>query len=218
MKKQIDVRMPYLVTTSGKSFVEYWCFYAPTNKLERFRIYKGLSKLKGEELQEQAKLVIDYYTKKLYAGWRPWCEEDVIYQDEIEYKNIVTGFGNTRQDKNQLRRYLSEFLTIKKSDVSAKTYESYQSKTRLFCIWLEKNGHSDKLIGEIDNTIMIQFFIYLIQVRKLDKVTIKKYRQILHSMFEYFLSKKLLRTLPFDNLPRASKIKDQAARPFFVAQ
>jgi len=217
MKKQIDVRMPYLVTSSGTSFVEYRCFYPATNKVERFRIYKGLSKLTGDKLLEQSATIIAHFSKKLKAGWRPWCDENYIYQDEIEYRNITTGFGNTRNDKNHLRRYLSEFLTFKKNDVSDKTYESYQSKTRLFCVWLEKNGHTDKLIAELDNTIMINFFIYLIQIRKLDKVTVKKYRQILHSMFEFFLSKKLIDSIPFENLPKASKTKDLAARPFFDA-
>ncbi|MFA6950025.1 MAG: hypothetical protein WCQ70_05010 [Lentimicrobiaceae bacterium] len=82
-------------------------------------------------------------------------------------------------------------------------------------MWLEKNGHIEKLISEIDNEIIVNYFTYLIQVKKLDRATIKKYRQILTSIFEFFLSKKLIKVLPFENPPKASKIKDNAARPFF---
>ncbi len=216
MRLKIDYTMPGLIrSSSGKPFVEFRCFYPAKNKVERFRIYKGLSKLSSELLEEQANKLISFYAKKLEAGWRPWNDEAVVYRDQIEYANVTTAFGNEKKDNNHLRRYLSEFLSFKKSDVAPKTFQDYTSKARLFCLWLEKNGHIEKLISEIDNEIIVSYFTYLIQVKQLDRATIKKYRQILTSIFQFFLSKKLIKVLPFENLPKASKIKDKAARPFF---
>jgi len=214
-KREIDVRLPYLVSSASGSFVEYRCFCHATNKLERFRIYKGFTKLAGVQLQDHAKKLIAYYSKKLQAGWRPWDDENVIYQDEIEYNAVAKGFGNKKNDSNHLRRWISDFLNFKKSEVAKKTFQDYTSKLRQFTLWLEKNKYDDLLIADITNDIIIKFFNYLIQTRQLDKATVKKYRQVLYAMFAYFQTKKLIKELPMNNLPKAIKRKDVAARPFF---
>lgn len=216
MRLKIDYSIPNLIrSTAGTNFVEFRCFYPAKNKVERFRVYKGLAKLPEDILLEKAGKLISFYTKKLEAGWRPWNDEAVVYRDQIEYTNVVKAFGNVKNDTNHIRRYLSEFLNFKKSDVAPKTFQDYTSKARLFCLWLEKNGHITKLISEIDNEIIVAYFTYLIQVKKLDRETIKKYRQVLSNIFQFFLSKKLIKEVPFNNLPKATKTKDKAARPFF---
>jgi len=45
MKKEIEVILPYLVRSSNEKpwYVEYKCFREKTEKLERFRIYKGFN-------------------------------------------------------------------------------------------------------------------------------------------------------------------------------
>lgn len=207
MRLKIDYSIPNLIRSSaGNNFVEFRCFYPAKNKVERFRVYKGLAKLPEEILLEKAGKLISFYTKKLEAGWRPWNDEAVVYRDQIEYTNVVKSFGNVKNDTNHIRRYLSEFLNFKKSDVAPKTFQDYTSKARLFCMWLEKNGHITKSISEIDNEIIIAYFTYLIQVKKLDRETIKKYRQVLSNIFQFFLSKKLIKEVPFNNLPKASFI------------
>jgi len=214
-KRVIDVKLPYLVSSASGSFVEYRCFYHVTNRLERFRIYKGFAKLTGIQLEDHAKKIISLYSKKLKSGWRPWDDDAIIYQDEIEYHNVTKGFGNTKKDSNHLRRWISDFLNFKKSEVAKKTFQDYTSKLRQFTLWLEKNKYDELLIADITNDLIVKFFTYLIQTRQLDKATIKKYRQVLYSMFTYFQTKKLIKEVPMNNLPKAIKRKDIAARPFF---
>ncbi|KAF0200651.1 MAG: Site-specific recombinase [Bacteroidetes bacterium] len=214
MEKQIDVVLPYLVdSNNGTYFVEYRCFYIKTNRLERFRVYKGFAKLCPEQVAGHAKKIISHLTDKLKSGWRPWDGNNVIYRDEIEYHNVVSITGRTRKDKNQIRRYFSEFLTYKKSDVSLKSYETYQSKIRRFELWLESNGYGELLLSQLTNEIITKYFIYLIQKRKLDSVTVKNYRILISSMFAYFLKTKLIKENPVHDIPRASKLVDNAARP-----
>jgi integrase len=213
MKKQVDVVLPYLVNSGKSYFVEYRCFYPSSNRMERFRIYKGFAKLKPGEVDAFAHQIINSFTIKLKSGWRPWLNDSVLYQDETEYFNVVSIAGQTRRDKNHIKRYFSEFLIYKKSDVSIKSYESYQSKIRRFQIWLVKNGYGDLLLREISNDIISKYFFHLIQVRKLDSITVKNYRVLISAMFIYFISKKLVTDNPVHDLPKATKLVDNAARP-----
>lgn len=213
MKLNTDVVLPYLVRSSDIWYVQYRCFYNVTDKLEGFRLYKGFSKLKTEaEKKAFSDKLISEYTSKLRSGWRPWFSDHYIYKDEVEYRNALA-FGAMRNDKSHIHKYLSEYLIIIKSGLSPKSYESYLSKTRLFCQWLELNGHGSLRIFELSNDIVKSFFTYLIDSRKLDKITIVKYRQNIGAMFRYFKSKKLIEEIPMDDLPKARKTKDFAARP-----
>lgn len=215
MKKQTDVVLPYLAESSnGTFYVEYRCFYPFSNRLERFRIYKGFAKCRSqEELQKVAASVIEKYTALLKDGWRPWKDDSIIYQDETEYHNIASVSGKVKRDRNHIRRHFSAFLEFKKNDVSVRTYETYQSKIRRFQLWMEKNGYGELLISQINNDIIIKYFNYLIQSKKLDSITIKNYRMLIGAMFTYFIDKKLAKSNPVHHIPKATKLVDNAARP-----
>lgn len=215
MKRQVEVVLPYLVHgNSGKWFIEYRCYNSYTDRIERYRIYKGFCKLESDPAREAlAKQLINHYTRKLKSGWRPWDSEKYIYADETEYRNVSKSFGIKKKDFSHIRKYLSDFLLLKKKEVSPKSYESYQSKTRLFCQWMEWKGYDRIRIFEITDSIVRDFFTYLIDTRGLDKITILKYRQNIGQMFSFFKSRKLIERIPMDDLPKAKKIKDLAARP-----
>jgi integrase len=220
MKKQIEVVLPYLVKSNANKtwYVEYRCFNPKLNKIERFRHYKGFFKCSMEdEKQAHASELVLFYTEKLKSGWRPWDTERYIYQDAIQYQSITEHFGNLKKDNSHLRKYLSDFLVERKKILAPKSYESYLSKTRLFCQWLEQNGYADLRIMGISNTIVKQFFTYLIDKRKLDKITVCKYKQNLGAMFRYFKKLKLMDSVPMEDLPAARKLKDLSARPIMDA-
>jgi len=215
MKKQIDVKLPYLVKSgTGNYFVEYRCFNPSSDQMERFRIYTGFAKCKSEsDIFTHAEKIKNRFKLKLMAGWRPWSDDQYIYKDETEYVHLAAAAGNDRRDSSHIRKYISDYLVFKKSEITPKSYESYVSKSRLFVIWMEKNNHAKLRLGEINNEIVISFFQYLINVRMLDKVTVHKYRQNLHNMFEYFHEKKIISTNPVHHTPKAMKRVDNAARP-----
>jgi integrase len=212
-KAEVDVVMPHLV--EGKVwYIEYECFYAKTNKLEKFREYKGFAKCKTDEekLRLSAKK-IKSISKKLTSGWRPWDPTQYLYKDEIQYTFETINFGDKKNNSSHIRKYLSDFLNETKRSVAFPTYKSYQSKTRLFCKWLENNGHAKIRIFEISNAITKKFFDYLIDTKKLDRPTIEKYLQNLTKMFKYFQKHKLIDKIPLENIVKPPKTKDCAARP-----
>lgn len=214
MKKRFEVKLPYLVNTGkGIAFVEYRVFNPKTDTLERYRIYKGFkSCLTDLQREAHAEKIINGLRQKLIAGWRPWHDNVYIYNDEIEFKTVIQSFGRKKVDSSHLRKYLSEFLELKKNDVSAKSYQSYQSKTRMFAMWLENTGHADIKIFHITNELVVAFFKHLIEERGLDKITIAKYRQNIGSMFKYFKAKKLISEIPMNDLPRSYKKVNAGAR------
>jgi integrase len=211
--KNVEVVLPYLVSGRGKSFVEYRCFNPKTGVIERFRIYKGLQIKEMSELMKTADSIIDYYTKKLTSGWRPWDKQKYIYTDEIEYSQVKSHWGANKKDSNHLRKNMSDFLLEEKKKLSAKSYQSYNSKIRLFCQYLENKGLYDIRPFEITNGMVKEFFDYLIDERKLDRITINKYRQNLGMMFKYFLKRKIVDIIPMEDLPVGKKTKDLSARP-----
>jgi len=215
MNKKVDVKLPYLIS-SGKGFyfVEYRVFNPKTDKLERFRIYKGFKKCRSfAEVHIHSQKIIAEYKQKLLSGWRPWDDNIYIYEDEIEFRTVTNSFGLEKIDNSHLRKHLSDYLKLKKNDVNKKSYQTYQSKTRLFCLWLENNGYKQIKIHQITNEIVVKFFQHLIETRKLDKVSVAFYKQVIGGMFRYFKSKKLISEIPLQDLPRAYKKTDAAARP-----
>jgi integrase len=211
--KNVEVVLPYLVLGDAKWFIEYRCFDPIKGLMQRYRIYKGLMNKPDAERLKYADDIIKYYTNKLKAGWRPWDKTKYIYIDEIEYSQVKAHWGESKNDFNHLRKNMSEFLLAKKQELASKSYESYNSKIRLFCQFLEHNGYGNIRPFEISNKIVIAFFEYLINERKLDKVTVGKYRQNLGMMFTYFKKKKVIEVIPMDDLPKEKKMKDNAARP-----
>jgi integrase len=216
MNNQVEVRLPYLVSSEGGShFVEYRCFNDKTNKLERFRVYKGFaSKKTNEAVRKHAETLISELTDKLKNGWRPWDTRIMFaYNDYTDYFEATKLTGNQRKDKNHIRKYFSEFLEFKKADVRPKTFANYQSKLRNFRAWLDKTDQQNLIISEITQEVVKQFFLHLINERKLDKRTVSKYKQTLFIMFRYFVDMKMLNENPVHHLPRAMKLVDMAARP-----
>lgn len=215
-KKQtnVDVIMPRLVQGEKAWYIEYYCFYPKNNKLEKFREYKGFKKLHSDdEKLKFGEKKIKLLSEKLTTGWRPWDPSTYLYRDEIQYFSDTKNFGNQKQNNSHIRKYLSDFLADTKRRVSPKTYESYQSKTRLFCKWLEDNNYQTLRIFEITDEITKKFFNYLIDVKKLDRLTINKYHQNLSQMFQFFVKRKLVVNVPLGDIVRPPKLKDMAARP-----
>jgi len=211
--KNVEVVLPYLVSGTGKWFVEYRCLDPKKGSLQRYRIYKGFGKKDDAEKRKFADEIIDHYTRKLTSGWRPWEVQKYIYTDEIEYAQVKSHWGDKKKDYNHLRKNMSAFLLEIKKDLSPKSYESYNSKIRLFCQYLENKEPAGLRPFEITNNHVLSFFNYLVNDRKLDRITIRKYKQNIGAMFQYFLRKKIVDKIPMNDLPKGKKTADLSARP-----
>lgn len=203
-----------IVSSTGKWYVYFSVRNPKTGKLVPVKIEKGFKRCASDDERKALgqKLVRDY-TTKLRKGWTPWNNDEYIFEDQIMYKYESVSYGFKRKSRLTMRMLVSEYLEPKKLSLKPKGYSSYQSKFRIFTLWLEKNGYAENDITTLDNKIILRFFEYLITERKLDKVTVKNYKVRLNSLFNWLLKEKRITKNPVYNIPTGTKTCDNSARP-----
>jgi integrase len=94
-----------------------------------------------------------------------------------------------KNDTNQVKRLISEFLGKREPELKKKSYSTYVSKLRIFSIFLEKYPNIG--VSEITNEIILDFWKLLVK-RNLDKVTCIKYRHVINNFFNWLLDKQYI--------------------------
>jgi integrase len=195
-------------------FVYYSCRDPRSGKMVRFRHYDGFSGLSVPEKLLHGQRLIEQYASRLRTGWSPFNDDqEIIYDDHIDYQSISEIYGTRRTGNRTARVWMSKFLEFLKPAISIATYQTYQSKFRIFQIWLEKEKIANNDITTIDQFILVNFFHFLINIKKISKVTHQKYKVNLSSFFEYLISQKIILRNPVYDLPQCNRINDQASRP-----
>ena len=217
MNENAVATKPRVIEAKNGNWYLYFSVRHPfTGKLCPVKIEKGFKKCVSiEEKRAHGRTLIKEYTTKLKRGWSPWNKDEIIYEDQIQYKNISQSFGYKRKAKGTIRVFTSIFLEFKKPSLKAKTYSSYQSKMRIFTIWLEKQNYGEYDLSAITNKIILEFFDYLINARDLDKATIKMYKIKISAFFDYMIKIKRIIQNPVYNIPSVKKKKDEAPKPIF---
>ena len=211
--------LPHLVDAGGdlskEWFVEYSMRSPYTGEMKRFREYRGINSLKSvDERRSYAQNVMDEIKQNILNGWSPFEKPKETYQDNLLLDNIAKRWGSEKTGVVNIRVHLSEFLGMKKGSVSPRSYQTYQSKLRIFCEWAEHNGLMEIHVGFITNEHIREFLQDIAVSKHLSRLTMDKYAQILHSFFEYLIRvKKLMKDNPVSDLPRLGKVVDQAAKP-----
>jgi len=222
MKQLKLIRLPVICNSGGDLsknwFIEFYARNPRTDKMERQRSYKGINKYhnyKGR--MAAAEKMKQYWTDKLKAGWSPFVDSSVIYDDNLEYQTHIKNYRKIKSTNGTLRFYASKYLDSIKSEVDAKTISTYRSKLRLFDAWLEGERISHADISAINQGVLTNFMYFLINERKLSKVSVDNYRILIRSLFEYIRKNKDRKLLinPCFDLPVTKRINDSAAYPIY---
>lgn len=216
--RQKLVILPKLCDCSGDPDKQWFVYYSVrnprTNKMERFRMYDGFTGLSTEEKHRHAMQLIEVYSARLKTGWTPFKDDsEALYTDQIEYRTVADMFGQKRNANNTFRRWISQLLEEEQSGIRGTTLITYRSKYRIFALWLEKCGHAKNDLTCIDNKVIIDFFRYLIDTRKLSGKSVKYYKMILGHAFEYFRKHKLIMINPVYDIPPCNRVNDCTPRP-----
>lgn len=218
-RKKSAIILPKLKDQGGDMskqwYVEYSCRDPYTERMIRQRIYEGFNELlTPSERYSHAERLIQGIIKKFESGDFPFEKEKVTYKDELIYAQAAARYGIERKGTVSVRTYLSEFLRQKKASVNEKSYQTYRSKCRIFCEWLEAHGYIDKPLLHITHDIICQYLTHLAVDQKLSRLSIDKYAQIIRTFFDYLLkNKKCIHENPVHDIPRLGTVKDQAAKP-----
>ena len=218
-RKKSIVILPQLRDFGGdlsKSwYVEYSCRNPRTDEMKRFRVSEGFEKFSTqEERYAHAEKIISNIKEQFEKGSIPFLKKEISYNDELLLHSIVKRWGCERKSTVGIRTYLSEFLVIKKAEVIPHSFQTYKSKLRIFCEWIEYTGLSERNICFVEHESICEFLRHIVEVQEVSNRTVKKYEQILHGFFDYLLKvKKVIETNPVHDIPRMGIIKDEAPRP-----
>ncbi|MDR2913543.1 MAG: site-specific integrase [Tannerella sp.] len=213
-RRQKEIIMPHLNDCCGdltkKWYVEYSIRNPQSGKMERIRTYDGINQFSTYQGRYNfAQKLIKQYSEQIKAG-------DISYQEFVEYNDMLLYDGEgsfTRKRKakaGNIKIYLSDFLQIKKLEVNKKSFETYRSKLRLFCMYAEKSDLINKPATYYTNEIITDFLRDLVNRKNLSRKSIEKYEQILHSFFKYLNKKKVITENPVTDIPKIGVIKDEA--------
>lgn len=197
-----------------KWYVEYSLRDPQTGEMKRFRHYEGFAELATESARRaHAENVISTIKNKLNNGEDPFTENHVTYQDELMYQAIANRWGNDTRGAVSIRVYISEFLQLKKGELAHSSYQTYCSKLRIFCEWVETGYLANKNVRVISEEHIHKFFYYITETGHVSRRTVLKYKQLLHTFFDYLLRKRLVVANPVINIPNLGEKRDEAASP-----
>lgn len=219
-RKKAIVILPRLIDAGGDVSQKWWIEYSYRNPrtgvMKRFRNYTAFSSVPSAKKRYSiAAQIISELNDKIKSGWSPFSEEEslYVYEDEITYSAVAENYGKLRKSNRNIRVYLSEFLSRKKSEVNKKSYQTYQSKIRSFCAYLEQNQLDGIDISAINSNLITKYLTYKVDTKQLSRPSISKYQQILYSFFEYLIGQKLIKENSVCNIPDMGLVKDCAPYP-----
>jgi len=220
MKRQKLFIRPKLDDCNGDLTKQWFIYYSVPDsqrpgKLNRKKDYKGLNLPTAIERYVIAEKKISEINKKLDQGWNPFFDDSIaVFADQLQYSHLADIYNNKITSNKTVRYYASQFLEkMTGLDVEG-TIPTYRSKLRVFTHWIEARGYSQYDITAITNDVIIDFFMFLIETRKLSNNSIRKYRHILHALFEFILkNNKQLYQTPVYDIPKSQYINEAAPEP-----
>lgn len=221
-QRQILIRLPEIYDCGGKvSPQDKWLIIFSvrnprTGKMVRIRKAQGINKYHTlKERRAAAEKMKKYWSEKLKAGWSPFNDSNIIYDDNLEFQTAVKNYRKLKSKNGTFRFYASKYLDSRKNEVESTTISTYRSKFRLFSAWLENRGLHEADISVVTQPLMCEFMYHIIEDEKLSKVSVDNYRILLETLFNFIRKDKERKLFPnpcFD-LPGTKRINDSAAAP-----
>lgn len=218
MQRTKMIKLPVVYDAGGdlskKWFIEFYVRNPRTGRMERQRISKGINKFHTlKERKAAAEEMRQHWTEKLRAGWSPFTDESIIYDDNLQYQTFIKSYRVAKSRNGTFRFYASKYIDSIFNEVEETTISTYRSKLRLFDAWLEGEQMNDADISCITWNVMVKFFLFIIEERELSKVSVDNYRILLSAVFEFLRKERKLFPNPCIDLPGTKRINDSAAAP-----
>ncbi len=189
----IIVKLPKLYDAGGdvsqpakRWFVYYTAREPHTGKNKRFKVYDGFAELPTEKLRRaHAEKIIADLTQKLKTGYNPFVKDDVIYQDDLRYRDAAHVY---KKEKGKLRSVpflASLFMESKKNTLRLSSEHTYRSKMRYLKEYCEANGLKESDVSAFNTEKADGFIRYLFTVRKLGNKSVNEYIRLMREFWDY---------------------------------
>jgi integrase len=216
----ILIELPEIYDCGGKVSVnDKWLIIfkvrnPKTGKLERFRMAKGINKFHTyHERMQAAEKMKQLWSDKLKAGWTPFTDQNIIYDDNLQYQTLIKNYRKAVSKNGTFRFYASKYIDFRKNEIDPNTVITYRSKLRLFNAWLDGRQMGEADVSAITQEVLLEFMFFIIETRKLSKSSVDNYRIILEAVFNYVRKERKQFPNPCFDLPGTKRINDSAAYP-----
>lgn len=215
-RNKVIVKFPTLNDKGGdltkKWYVEY--YYRVPNETEprKRRIHEGLCSGSAEQRYSNAKQIIAKVTE--------WLKSPALFTERPdETTKVLADDTHTRPEADRYVAYqnatkaeelIKSFLQYMDGSIAKSTMQTYRSKLHYFHVWLQETETNCLQLTKQDALL---FFQWLIQKRDLTKRSVFKYKQILHSLFQWLIENQYVYTNPIHDIPNYGKIVDNAPAP-----
>lgn len=212
-RNQVIVKFPTLNDKGGdlskKWYVEYYYRVPNESEPRKRRVSEGLCTGTAAERYANAKRIIDKVT-----GWLKDPRLFIAHPDEKV--KVLQDEKTTSPEADRYAAYESatkaenltnEYLAYIKDAVAQKTYETYKSKFKYYLVWLKETNHN---MLHITQQEVLPFFQWLVDQRHLTKRSVGKYKQILHTFYDWLAQKSLVWDNPIYDIPNYGTIIDCA--------
>lgn len=218
MKREKIVILPKLAhfehDLKKKWFVYYSARDPKSGKMRMKKVYKDLDSPKVKERLKVADALIKELREKLINGYNPWADEtEFIYADSMQYQHAAKIYKQFRKSNKNFNYFANQFIKDEMLGLEKSTVQTYISKCRTFDGWLTAKKLHDADLRVLDNELIVEFFRYLIEDRKISSFTYKKYRNLLHAIFNYAYEKRHINFNPVVRLPKNTRRVDLAPAP-----
>lgn len=214
------IRLPQVFDCGGrfsstdKWFIEFYVRNPKNGKMVRFKKYKGINKFHSlKERQAAAEKMRKYWTDKLRAGWTPFNDPNIIYDDNLEFQTAITKYRKMKASNGTFRFYASKYIDFKSGELEPASLSTYRSRLRIFDGWLEGQGLNTADISCIDNKILIDFSWHIINNVELSRSTVLNYQNLLKEVFEHVRKDRKQLQNPCFDLPMTRRVCDSPAMP-----
>jgi integrase len=223
MRRKKILILPKLRDRGGDTAKKWYIEFSMRDKKgvmqrKRYEEIEGvnINSLAINERYDLAKKFIEQLKKKLESGWSPFDDvSEVVYEDQLQYVNYAKIYKERINSVNNFKYFASKYINEMLKDLSKETIATYTSRLRIFGLWLKNKNRETWDITEIDNGIVIDFFMYLRDESKLCIRTYRSYSQLLFVFFEYLCKNGIIMKNPMYNIPSNRRVKDMGAERIY---
>lgn len=215
-KLVIEARLDDCKGDMSKQWFVYYSVLNPlSNRMQRIKVYKGLSGPTADGRYHAAALVVDQLNAKLRAGWNPLVDKPgVIYADQLQYQHLAEKHNLKKRGNRTFNLFANIYLDhIRLLKRSAATITTYKSKFRHFDMWLQKHHIADNDIAAITSNDFECFIAYMQRDRGIGQNHTAEFTILFRSFGRWLVKKKELIVSPFDEL-KVQKVRGIASRSY----
>jgi integrase len=168
----------------------------------------------AEDRTHFAEKIIEKLNRQLSNGWTFFSDASrCVYEDQLQYAHEAAVYKKHVEANKSYTYWASRFIAeeLQNSDVQQDTVEDYQSKYRVFGLWLASKNRSTLDISCIDQPILVEFFTYLKNDRNIAARTYRGYIDMLARLFDFVRRSKGIVENPVHTLPPNHNMKDMGA-------